>query len=850
MSLPNSQQSSAIASEPQVRTGDYVAVRLNEPRSGATRAAPLLRFSGAIEVCGSSETPVAEVLLEELNQNTGVIGAASRVVARVASAQHYELRRASGELSSVELIDLRILPTASPGLFEIDGALDVSALLEDQSAAQRMFCLSLLARTSSHVAVSAVSTFSLMPRAAWNNAHGGMNSLSGIRGGEFLEISGWAFKCGDTVQSVGITLNGVEQPGVLTEVATKHVAESLPDFEEAQACGFSVTVPMSNFSSLGPLLHAAAIVRFASGSELALGGGTVTWMGGREKLSGGCSQIESIASNESGDVVISGWIVPELPLLSPPRMFIESNHRWHELGHSAGIGPSGGCAGTVSWMHRDDLDARFPDAMQRLGYGFKAVISPLHIDHAAGALQLWSGGMAHGRGARVPAEQWLRLGEPCDSQKLTSLVQLHLQSPDTVRNVLRQAKGAAKRSLGINARPRLEQPKPADKRAPRKVLLASHNLRATEGAPKVLFEVAAQLLTSRGVQVHVISGEDGELRRQYERLGATVTVIDQFHVAAESWQSFRNGYSAAVNAAADFDPDIVYANGTDAFWGVYLADELGVPVVWGIHESKSPLAWQPQLDTRYRMRFLHALGKVSRLVFVSEATRQLFTLPGAKASAVVIPNGVAVQELAEYAATHTKENLHKVLLIPADTVVVSIVGTTTWRKGQDVFLRAMRVLQDRLPGREFQFLVVGARTLPYLRELKKLTQELSLEEQVVFIEEQPDVRNYFAVSDVLCICSREESAPLVSLEALAMGIPVVSTDVFGLKEQLTDGADSLIVPVEDAQALADSVAKLIETPELGRKLAERGRTTARERFDLDVCTKQHVAVLERVCAGD
>ena len=103
---------------------------------------------------------------------------------------------------------------------------------------------------------------------------------------------------------------------------------------------------------------------------------------------------------------------------------------------------------------------------------------------------------------------------------------------------------------------------------------------------------------------------------------------------------------------------------------------------------------------------------------------------------------------------------------------------------------------------------------------------------MTFVDEQPDIAAYYIAADVAAICSREEAAPLVSLEAFAYGVPLVSTQVQGLAEQVTDGETGLIFDPQTKGDMARKVLRLANSPELGQQLAVLARTSVENKFSM------------------
>jgi glycosyltransferase involved in cell wall biosynthesis len=168
--------------------------------------------------------------------------------------------------------------------------------------------------------------------------------------------------------------------------------------------------------------------------------------------------------------------------------------------------------------------------------------------------------------------------------------------------------------------------------------------------------------------------------------------------------------------------------------------------------------------------------------------------------------------------------------------VFGVVGRLSFEKGVDVFLRACDVLRRR--GRAFSALIVGDG--PELERLVALRAELALGDAVAFHPSTAAIRSVYAAIDALVIPSRSEGLPNVLLEALAEDVPVVSTGVGGVPEVLQDPMAGFVVPPGDPEALADAMARAVDT---GRTPAARqARRACAERFSLDARARAHVAL--------
>jgi glycosyltransferase involved in cell wall biosynthesis len=163
--------------------------------------------------------------------------------------------------------------------------------------------------------------------------------------------------------------------------------------------------------------------------------------------------------------------------------------------------------------------------------------------------------------------------------------------------------------------------------------------------------------------------------------------------------------------------------------------------------------------------------------------------------------------------------------LDGDRPVVGTVGRLEWRKGQDVLLAAAERLRARRPAP--QLLVVGDG--PTAAELRRQAAALGVADAVRFTGTLDDVRPALAAMDVFVLPSREEGMSNALMEAMAAGRPIVATDVGGNGEVLDRGRLGLLVPSDDAIALADAVGTLLDDPPRAVALgsAARGVVTAR-----------------------
>jgi glycosyltransferase involved in cell wall biosynthesis len=184
------------------------------------------------------------------------------------------------------------------------------------------------------------------------------------------------------------------------------------------------------------------------------------------------------------------------------------------------------------------------------------------------------------------------------------------------------------------------------------------------------------------------------------------------------------------------------------------------------------------------------------------------------------------------------------------------VGRLVRKKGFDVFVEACGILHRR--GVVFDAAIAGedddvGENFSVGEDLRRRIARLGLEDCVRMLGQigQPELFERYRAATVFCLPCRvldngdRDGIPNVLLEAMACGIPVVSTPISGIPELIDDGRNGLLVPEDDPEALADAVERLHVDRELARRVACAGRATVGERFDGDALARRLASMFEQ-----
>ena len=184
---------------------------------------------------------------------------------------------------------------------------------------------------------------------------------------------------------------------------------------------------------------------------------------------------------------------------------------------------------------------------------------------------------------------------------------------------------------------------------------------------------------------------------------------------------------------------------------------------------------------------------------------------------------------------------------PSDVFEVLCIGRLVSAKGQAVLIGAI----DRLvrAGRRVRLRLAGDG--PDRGPLERLVAERGLGSMVVFegAVNADVIRGLYQRADAFALASFAEGVPVVLMEAMAMGVPVVSTAITGIPELIRPGLDGLLVPASDEAALADAIARLMDDRSLRDALGAAGRRRVIERYNLKPNVNRLADVFRRRIRG-
>jgi glycosyltransferase involved in cell wall biosynthesis len=345
-------------------------------------------------------------------------------------------------------------------------------------------------------------------------------------------------------------------------------------------------------------------------------------------------------------------------------------------------------------------------------------------------------------------------------------------------------------------------------------------------APAALFQGLAMLPE---VAVHVVSCTQQPMRSP-EKIAPNIH-FHSLHVPKLGWM--RTGYQGCIRAVRrklrDIRPDVVHGQGTEreCSIGAVLS---GYPNVLTIHGNMRAIA--RRLGARpFRYHWLAAqfeafvLPRTDGVVCITKYTQKAVRQAARKTW--VVPNAVDTA-------------FFDVAAKPDEVPLLLCMGTVNRLKNQNAFLRALDPLARQLPFRVL-FLGVASADDPYGREFFRLVSERPWAKYGGFINRE-ESRQVFGRASLLALPTLEDNCPMVVLEAMAAGVPVVASRAGGVPELIDDEVTGLLCEPERPETFCDAVRRVLTDQALRLRLSVAGRQSALNRFYPKVIAKQHLAI--------
>ncbi|MFW6064520.1 MAG: glycosyltransferase family 4 protein [Candidatus Natronoplasma sp.] len=295
------------------------------------------------------------------------------------------------------------------------------------------------------------------------------------------------------------------------------------------------------------------------------------------------------------------------------------------------------------------------------------------------------------------------------------------------------------------------------------------------------------------------------------------------------------------------DYDILHSHSPPplmSFFGVRSSKKKEVPFVLTYHcDLEIPHTFGPLIVNIYQRTFgTYTVSKSDNIITTT-------TSYGATSKAVwrqdadIIPNAVDEER---FHPSNDGSQIRKKLGLE-DEKLITYVGRIVYHKGLEYFVRAANFLKDE----NVQFLLVG--TGDFRSELEDIIKRERLEDKVMFAGRVPneDLPNYYAATDIFVLpsVSRLEAFGIVALEAMASSVPVIVSDIPGVRDVIVEGKHGLLAEPMNSENLAGKIRTLIENPDMAERMGKNGRKRVEERFTWSKVAEEIEEFYESVLNG-
>jgi glycosyltransferase involved in cell wall biosynthesis len=353
------------------------------------------------------------------------------------------------------------------------------------------------------------------------------------------------------------------------------------------------------------------------------------------------------------------------------------------------------------------------------------------------------------------------------------------------------------------------------------------------GGEKWTFDTAHEL-HNRGYEVIIASLPKSELYQRAQNAGIRTEVV-----------SVKGSLSALnpiklfsfINFLKRERIDTIFLNlSQDLKFGALAAKLAGIKQI--IYRRGSAIPIKDKFYTKFLLR-----DCVSDIIANSQATKDTILANTSdwlnEDKIEIIYNGIKLDGIKE---NSQGSNIRKEFGINDGEILIANIGRLSKQKGHRYLIEAVDLLRREIDN--FKILLVGKGELE--EELRKQVKELNLEDYIIFTGFRTDIYNIMSQIDFLLHTALWEGFGFVIAEAMAVGKPVVSTDVSNIAEVIVDGESGYLAESKNPQDIADKVIKMIKDKNLWLEMGSLGRRIVKEKFTFEDKVKELESVYLRM----
>jgi glycosyltransferase involved in cell wall biosynthesis len=377
-------------------------------------------------------------------------------------------------------------------------------------------------------------------------------------------------------------------------------------------------------------------------------------------------------------------------------------------------------------------------------------------------------------------------------------------------------------------------------------ILVLHVVSDMYGSSKVLLQ-AVTALKARGHKVCVVVSENGPLTETLALEGIETKIIRLGILRRRYLNVLGLVNRAGVLTRAFFalkklckqnQIDIIYTNTAPVIIGGILSKFTGIKNVWHLHEILEP--------SSFMHRFFGWLinATAQKVIVVSDAVYNNWAGRIDVSKMVKVYNGFEASDINVNVNVGANDSatLREQLNLNNNTVLVGMVGRVNLIKGQFYFIQIAAAA--KAAGLNCHFIMIGDAYKGYeylYPQLENQIATLGLQNTITNLYYQPNAASLIQQLDIFVLPSiKPDSFPVVILEAMAAGKPIIATNQGGAQEQIDDCVTGFLVPVNDATIAAQKLGVLVNNPDMRTRMGQVGAKKLQEQFSLATFNKNIV----------
>ena len=371
------------------------------------------------------------------------------------------------------------------------------------------------------------------------------------------------------------------------------------------------------------------------------------------------------------------------------------------------------------------------------------------------------------------------------------------------------------------------------------------------GAPLLLLHLLRWLKTHTDIPFQILLQYEGELISEFEALAPVTIFHKEFPLKQDLYSKIARHFGFQKDERLVYlqhvkkkflhkNIALIYCNTIANGRILEELMNLSCPIICHVHELEYAIQY-------YGIENFELVKKhVQHYIAVSKAVKQnlINNHNISEANIDVIYEYLPIQSRRPPLNNTLRKHICQQLKIPLNAMIVCASGTIDWRKGADLFIQLAQILYKKYPASSIHFLWIGEEREFTQRQFLHDLTHLELDQYVHFLGTKSNPLDYFLVSDVFVLVSREDPFPLVCLEAASLGKPIICFDRAGGAQEFVEDDAGFVVPYLDIEDMAEKVIALISSQELRQRLGLRAQQKV-QTHDIEVIAPQILHLIKK-----